>query len=494
MPLVSVVVLAAAGVVGWLLWSWIDSLTLADPEKKATAQLDAVKISASVVVAGGGLFALYLAVRRQRTQELELEARHAELRHRQAELSQRDRTQDHAEQVAETNRLHSERVADDTKKDADARRVTELYSTSVGQLGSDHAAVRLGAMYALERLAQDDPPQRQTVVSVLCAYLRMPYAAPTDTPPGLSDQDHLQERQVRLTAQRLLHGHLIPRYRGQDGATYSMPSFWAGIDLDLTGATLIDFTLTGCAVRTFLADGAKFTGDTQFDWTTFNGPAQFNKATFTGPTRFDNVMFAGPAGFTGSAFEDDSPFGFGDGGHAKPRGNSFSDATFAADTWFSEATFTSFTSFTRATFIGPAQFDKITFSSHAGFTEATFGDIESPLRHKSLLLGTKIDHSFRSATFAGVADFRKARFADPIWFTKATFGETALFDNALIAQAVVSHHSEIAESLERIQGVDKTLRPPGWRLSSDHTTVKGLRDTWHTFQRIEPEPDDRQPA
>ncbi|MGH3876098.1 MAG: hypothetical protein ACRDSK_03580 [Actinophytocola sp.] len=40
--------------------------------------------------------------------------------------------------------------------------------------------VGLGGLSALERLAQDsaDPALRQTVVNVVCAYLRMPYTEP----------------------------------------------------------------------------------------------------------------------------------------------------------------------------------------------------------------------------------------------------------------------------------------------------------------------------
>ncbi len=104
-PTVAVVVLVASVIVLAVLWRWIDTLVLPDGEKKATAQLDAIKIAASIAVGGGGLFALYLAARRQRTQELELMARYAE-------LTQRDRAQNHAEEVAESNRLHAERIAD----------------------------------------------------------------------------------------------------------------------------------------------------------------------------------------------------------------------------------------------------------------------------------------------------------------------------------------------------------------------------------------------
>jgi hypothetical protein len=48
---------------------------------------------------------------------------------------------------------HSEETQRDTREDAVARRITELYGKAVEQLGSDKAPVRLGGLYALERLA-----------------------------------------------------------------------------------------------------------------------------------------------------------------------------------------------------------------------------------------------------------------------------------------------------------------------------------------------------
>ncbi|MEU7790571.1 pentapeptide repeat-containing protein [Amycolatopsis sp. NPDC049159] len=506
-PVVAVVVLAAAGVAGWVLWQWIDSLALADPEKKAAAQLDVVKVSASVAVAGGGLFALYLATRRQRTQELELEARHAELRHRQAELDQRDRTQDHAEQVAETNRLHSKRVADASEWDAISRRVTDLYSTSVGQLGSDHAAVRLGGMYALERLAQDNPPQRQTVVNVLCAYLRMPYAVPADeppqrrlgrpraplrtsrdrpasatssTPPRTDHQANLQEREVRLTAQRLLFSHLTPRFRGPDWIVHESPGFWADVDLDLAGATLIDFALAGCAARTFLATGARFVGTTSFAGAAFTGPVQFDKAAFAGPAHFDKATFTALADFSAATFAGD-PVRPYDLDHSKPYGNSFIDVSFGGGARFDKVSFAGFTRFNEVRFTGPARFDGATFTDEVSFTGTTFG--------KPQLTSVLGYHSFLLAKFAGRTDFAKARFAECTWFTEATFDGLVGFDGALIEQDVLTRYSSMAARTNRLQGRRPVLWPPGWRPADEHITAEDLPGTWHTFERTEPGPD-----
>ncbi|MEU6741925.1 hypothetical protein [Streptosporangium sandarakinum] len=60
--------------------------------------------------------------------------------------------------------------------------MTELYTKAVEQLGRDKAALRLGGLYALERLAQDSPGHRQIIVNVICAYLRMPYTPPEPAP------------------------------------------------------------------------------------------------------------------------------------------------------------------------------------------------------------------------------------------------------------------------------------------------------------------------
>ncbi|WP_405476451.1 hypothetical protein [Streptomyces sp. NBC_00009] len=60
---------------------------------------------------------------------------------------------------------------------ADASQLSERYSTAAEQLGHEQAAVRLAGAYAMARLADDWPEQRQVCVDVLCAYLRMPYEA-----------------------------------------------------------------------------------------------------------------------------------------------------------------------------------------------------------------------------------------------------------------------------------------------------------------------------
>ncbi|MBB4908551.1 pentapeptide repeat-containing protein [Actinophytocola algeriensis] len=264
------VLVVITGVVITLWWAATSGLTGPD---LVTARLDALKVGLSLGVGSGGLFALYLTWRRQRAIE--------------AELDNRERTF-----------LHQLRVAEDANTDATERRVTELYSKAVEQLGADKAPVRLGGLYSLERLAQNNAEHRQTVVNVLCAYLRMPYQLPGVPPSDDEDQsrhdehrERVQEREVRLAAQRILADHVAPRDTGR---------FWDGTDLDLSGATLVDFDLRACRVGTARFDGATFTGPARFDEATFTGSASFDRAAFTSGVGLAGVTFTGDATFDGA--------------------------------------------------------------------------------------------------------------------------------------------------------------------------------------------------
>lgn len=377
--MVAVLVSAATVAALVVLWRWIDGLAIVDAEKRATAELDALKLAASIVVGGGGLFALYLAARRQRTQEMELDARHAE-------LAQRDRVQAHAEKVAETNRLHAERVADDAHVHAEAQRVTELYAKSVEQLGAEKAPVRLGGLYALERLAQGNPHQRQTVVNVLCAYLRMPFDPPGDLPAAdvkqavrIEHRDRVQELQVRMTAQRILTAHLRPG-RDRDRPVYT---FWPDTDLDLTDATLLRFDLDDCRLREARFYTATFAGGAGFNEATFTGDTEFSGATFEGPAWFGRATFDGPAHFEEAAFREVAWF---------------EEATFGEEVWFSHATFATTAGFNGTTFSAPAGFSEVTFAKDAGFRRAVFCGITE----------------FGGVTLAGTAVLSKALVVQPV--------------------------------------------------------------------------------
>ena len=240
-------VLLAAVVAAVLLWL-LGGGTPAD-----SARLDALRTAASVVVGTGGAAALLLAARRQRSAELDLEQK------------------DH---------------------DATERRITDLYGKAAEQLGNDKAPVRLAGLYSLERLAQSHADQRQTVVNLLCAYLRMPADEAAD------------ELQVRKTAQRILMLHLRPGSGAEPHGSY-----WPDIDLDLSGAHLVELTLSYCHIRSIVCHKTEFSESVTFRHTDFRTKADFSEALFRHRVDFRGTVFGGERdGFRGTQFEQHAEF------------------------------------------------------------------------------------------------------------------------------------------------------------------------------------------
>ncbi len=151
--MLGILVLMVATVSGWLLLKYFSG-------PGDAPRLEALRLVVTFVAGTGGGVALWLAARRQRSNELGLKE--------QARIA--------AETAADRvkNFAQRERADDEVRRDAIERRITELYTKAAEQLGSDKAPVRLAGFYALERLAQDNTSQRQTIVNVICAYLRMP--------------------------------------------------------------------------------------------------------------------------------------------------------------------------------------------------------------------------------------------------------------------------------------------------------------------------------
>ncbi|MFD6070021.1 hypothetical protein ACFWGA_22690, partial [Amycolatopsis lurida] len=69
------------------------------------------------------------------------------------------------ERLRLSQREHHRQLAND-----EATHITTLSSKASEQLGSDKAAVRIGGLTDLERLAEQYPSLRQTVIDRVCAY------------------------------------------------------------------------------------------------------------------------------------------------------------------------------------------------------------------------------------------------------------------------------------------------------------------------------------
>jgi uncharacterized protein YjbI with pentapeptide repeats len=280
----SVTFTCAVLIAGVALWAglWLLDVHGVKHEKQIDSKVlfDLVKLSFAMVAGVGGLVALVVAYRKQRTEE------NSALR--------------------EDTKLHSDR-----------------FTAAVAQLGDPSPAVQLGGVHALAGLADDAPtPQlRQTCIDVLCAYLRLPYDPdPGDRPDESADpagyEAHFRARaayralrEVRHTVIRIIGNHL------RDDASVS----WQDHDFDFTdvvfdGGDLHGAVFAGAALFT----GAAFvSGRLDLSGTRFaNGAIDFRAARFTGGTvdfraarftggtvDFLNVQFTGgTVSFMGAEF------------------------------------------------------------------------------------------------------------------------------------------------------------------------------------------------
>ena len=133
----------------------------------------------------------------------------------------------------------------------DNQHVRELYVSAIELLGSDKLDVRLGGLYALERIANDSPPDRRTIVEVLCAYVREHVRSGTGRVNYLGNRVPDTDAQTAVTILGRMQNTLRQIHIELDHADL------AGVDLlqaNLSFAFLFGANLTGAS-----ASEAKFT-------------------------------------------------------------------------------------------------------------------------------------------------------------------------------------------------------------------------------------------
>ena len=143
------------------------------------------------------------------------------------------------------------------------------------ELASPEPATRRTGLRALAELGDARPELRQRVVDAICGFLRTPLPFQV---AGDLDPEQVEEVAVRGEAQRLLADRLRP------GAE----PHWPGIDLVLSGATLVDLDLSACH-----ADYVDFTG-AQFHGTTSFADAVFDRVHFELDYKAGCATFHGP--------------------------------------------------------------------------------------------------------------------------------------------------------------------------------------------------------
>jgi hypothetical protein len=113
--------------------------------------------------------------------------------------------------------------------------VTDRYAKAIEQLGSDKLDVRIGGIYALERVARDSKRDHPTVMEVLAAFIREHSHEQWPPPdPGGQQQDRSTRPDVQAAATVI----------GRRNAPHDIP----GRLVDLTGADLRGADLRGAVL------------------------------------------------------------------------------------------------------------------------------------------------------------------------------------------------------------------------------------------------------
>ncbi|MGW4062793.1 pentapeptide repeat-containing protein [Amycolatopsis sp. NPDC004747] len=239
---------------------------------------------------------------------------------------------------------------------------------AVDHLASAQARTRMGGIRTLGELGQDYPARRQTMVDMICDYLRLPF-----------EESDRGEAEVRRTAQKVLADHLRPE-RNADGEA-SDPLFWPNMNVDLKGAKLIDANFSLCEFDSADFEDASFMGDTWFLGARFSDEARFVSATFDGwMTSFQRARFEKVSWFRWTTFNAEADF---------------SQAHFGINAEFSRAHFKKSANFTYVSVAGCGWFTHNRFERGAYFNSATFkaaNFIEVYFRDEA---------DFRGATFTG---------------------------------------------------------------------------------------------
>jgi Pentapeptide repeats (8 copies) len=139
--------------------------------------------------------------------------------------------------------------------------ITERFTRAIDQLGSDHLDVRLGGIYALERIARDSPDDRATIAEVLTAYIRghAPWPPRLDGQPSaevaIEDMPELQVRAPDVQA--------CLAVLGRGGFAEQLPELEDRLDLhevDLRKAHLRLASLQGASLYGANLAGATLSG------------------------------------------------------------------------------------------------------------------------------------------------------------------------------------------------------------------------------------------
>ena len=137
--------------------------------------------------------------------------------------------------------------------------VTDRYTKAIEQLGSAKLDVRIGGIYALERVARDSTRDHPTVMEVLAAFIREHSREPWPLNPSGSMTEHFPRPDVQAALTVIGRRNVSCDGRPIDLTGACLPGALL-IGGDLTGVRFVDADLRGAVVAGAKLIGAKLAG------------------------------------------------------------------------------------------------------------------------------------------------------------------------------------------------------------------------------------------
>jgi hypothetical protein len=147
---------------------------------------------------------------------------------------------------------------------AEQGQITERFTHAVDQLGSDRLDVRLGGIYALERIARDSPDDRRAIAEILSSYLRQRAPWPPSVPGQYMAHAPLDQIPMRQHWSIETQAAFTVVGRG----SFADRGLWERIDirvLDLSSTDLRRMHLTNAHLEAADLAGANLSGVAFFD-------------------------------------------------------------------------------------------------------------------------------------------------------------------------------------------------------------------------------------
>ncbi|USY17449.1 pentapeptide repeat-containing protein [Nocardiopsis exhalans] len=322
----------------------------------------------------------------------------------------------------------------DSQRDT-SRLFTERFASASSQFGHEEAAVKLAGVHALAHVADQAPSisERQMVIDVLCAFLRMP--SPQEPPtqptgagekPQVSYQDQVQAVQAYREVRHTIIDVIASRLRTNPG--------WQELSYDFSRVTFDGANFTRIRARGVSFRQASFRanrhGNVYFDGVHLHqadftgahftggiaakglpGTISFHRATLTGCSFQDTVFDGARVQIFDGATLDSTSF---DGAQLKTGSIEIRDSTLKGTTTFRRARFTGTpVLFLRCTFQGKIDLYEAWFTDEGTGFIVNQGGITGEVSFQRTLMDQGRVHFAGVTLDSGTIDFRYASLNEP---------------------------------------------------------------------------------